>query len=150
MEIDIRVTGLKEMQTRYRGASKTITAELAKAMTRIVIEGERISKSKAPRWRSQLARSITHSVTPATGQVTGQWGTNLSYAKFQELGARPHFVPAQYIGDWAQAHGFGHTGLKVSGKAQPFIRPAYDAIRGKVRPELQAALKRALASIGGR
>lgn len=150
MEIDFKVTGLKELQSKYRNAGKTITAELTRSMNRIVLMGERISKQKAPKWRSDLARSITHEVTPATGQVKGQWGTSLDYAPFKEKGTRRHFVPAKYIGEWAQAHGFGYRGLIVSGKAQPFIRPAYEAIRGKVRPEFQAALKRALAQLGGR
>lgn len=148
MEIDFQVTGIDQIQRKWRGMGKAITAELTKAMTRIVIEGERISKQHAPKWRGQLARSITHSVTPATGMVKGQWGTSLSYAPFKEHGTRRHFVPAQYIGDWAKAHGFGYRGLIVSGKAQPFIKPAFNAIRGKVRPEFQAAIRRAIRSGG--
>lgn len=150
MDIDFKVTGLKELQSKYRNASKTIQAELTKAMTRIVLMGERVSKQEAPKWRMQLSRSITHSVTPAAGQVKGQWGTSLPYARYQEKGTRPHFVPAKYIGEWAAAHGFGNRGLIVSGKAQPFIKPAYDAIKDKVRPEFQAALKRAIAQLGGK
>lgn len=150
MDLDFKVTGLKELQSKYRGAGKIIQAELVKSMTRIVLMGERVSKQEAPKWRMQLARSITHSVTPAAGAVKGQWGTSLPYARFKEQGTRRHFVPARYIGEWAAAHGFGNRGLVVSGKAQPFIKPAYEAIRGKVRPEFQAALRRALAQLGGR
>lgn len=149
MEMRIEVTGARELAQRYRGASQVLTDELSKGMLRLVIAGEAISKREAPKWRGQLARSITHRVSPAAGAVTGEWGTSLSYARYQELGTRRHFVSAANIGAWAQAHGFGNTGLIVSGKAHPFIRPAFNQIRPKVGPEMRAAVSRALARIRG-
>lgn len=149
MDIQIRVTGLKEMQARYANAPQIVTDELTTAMRKVTLMGERESKLKAPKWRHQLTRSITSTVSGRPGLVTGFWGTSLLYARFKEYGTRRHFVPAQYIGDWAQAHGFGYRGLIVSGKAQPFIRPAFELVKPRVGPEFRAAIKRAVSRIRG-
>lgn len=157
MEIRIQAKGIAELQKRYAQAPKIIQDEFTKSMTRIVLQGERISKQKAPKWRNQLARSITHEVTSAAGEVKGQWGTNLAphYGPDQEFGTEPHFVPWKYIGDWALAHGFkapkdpSKGGIRVSGKAQPFMRPAFEEIKGKVGPEFRGATKRVIARLKG-
>jgi HK97 gp10 family phage protein len=137
------------MRRRYASAPQIIADELKTSMTRIVLQGERVSKQKAPKWRGQLRQSITHEVSGGPGQVQGEWGTALHYAKFQETGTRPHFVSAANIGAWAAAHGFGNTGLYVSGKAHPFIKPAFTAMRKKIAPEFQGAIRRAMARISG-
>lgn len=149
MEFQIKTTGLDELRARYTQAPTIITEELTTATTKLVLMGERESKQKAPKWRGQLQRSIHHKVTSAVGRVTGFWGTNLLYGVFKERGTRRHFVPAQYIGEWASAHGFGNTGLIVSGKAQPFIAPAFALVKPKVQPEFRAAIKRAIGRIKG-
>lgn len=157
MEIRIEAKGLSGWRRRFAEAPRIIREELTTSMTRIVLQGERISKQKAPKWRSQLARSVTHEVKPAAGEVRGQWGTNLSphYGPDQEFGTRPHFVPWRYIGDWALAHGFAAPkdpstgGIRVSGKAQPFIKPAFEEIKGKVGPEFRRATKRIVARLKG-
>lgn len=155
MEINIKTKGVDELQKRFALAPKIIQEEFTKSMTRLVLMGERSSKQKAPKWRNQLARSITSEVTPAAGQVKGQWGTNLAphYGPDVEFGTKPHFVPWKYIGDWALAHGFkapkdpSKGGLRVSGKKQPFIKPAYEEIKGKVGPEFKAATNRVITRL---
>ena len=157
MELRVEVQGAKEVSLRYRGAAKVMTDELSKGILRLVIAGEGISKRKAPKWRGQLARSITHKVTPASGSVTGEWGTSLTYAKWKEKGTtkKNYFVPWKYIGAWASQHGFtapkdpSKGGIRVTGNPQPFIKPAFDEIKPKVKAEMQAAVNRALARIKG-
>lgn len=156
MEIRIKAVGAKELAARYRGAPAIITQELTASMTKIVLQGERISKQKAPKWRGQLRQSIHHEVKPATGQVTGEWGTALFYAKWKEKGTekKNYFVPWKYIGAWAVSHGFpapknGKGGIRVTGNPQPFIKPAFEAIKPKVGPEFQRAFKRAIARLKG-
>ena len=71
-------------------------------------------------------------------------GANTDYAEYVEKGTRPHFVPAQYIGGWAARHGFpAGSGLLVSGKAQPYMKPAAESGEAFVRslvPTLAAEL----------
>lgn len=155
MELRITTTGLDELRGRYARAPQIITDELTTSMTKVVLMGERESKQKAPKWRNQLTRSIHHKVTSTIGTVTGFWGTKLGYARFKEYGTRRHFVPWAYIGEWAEAHGFeapknpAKGGIVVSGKAQPFIQPAYELVKPKVGPEFRAAIRRALGRIRG-
>jgi len=138
------------LRARYRRAPVIIREELMRTMGRIVKEGEFTSKHLAPKWRKHLARSITHSVTPMAGAVRGEWGTNAPYAKFMELGTRRHFVPAKHIGEWMEDHGFTGSGIVVSGRARPFIRPAFAKVRGKIRPEFSIAMKRMVVRLSGR
>lgn len=147
MQMTITTQGLTQLRARYRRAPQIIREEFTRTMTRVVTEGERISKQLAPKWRNHLARSITHSVTPMGGSVRGEWGTSMKYAVYKEKGTRRHFVPAKYIGAWAASHGFGYRGLIVSGKAQPFIRPAFVRMRPKITSEFHAAMKRVIARL---
>lgn len=150
MELDVRITGVRELSSRYRNAERVIRPELLRAVTRIVIQGERVSKQLVEKDTHTLERSITHEAMPMAGGVRGAWGTASPYAVYRERGTRPHFVPARYIGDWARRHGFGYTGLRVSGRATPFIRPAFERLRGPAGAELRAAMRRALAQLAGR
>lgn len=80
------------------------------------------ARQRVPRFSDTLHDSIDGVVGRSGDVVEGVWGATADYAEPVEFGAKPHFVPERFIGDWAAAHGFGHTGLVVSGKAQPFIR----------------------------
>jgi hypothetical protein len=98
------------------------------------------------------------------------------YAVYVEMGFRPHFVPfhlSAELQDWVRRHlhyvpasappGMRHRGrvymrdsegnlrwgLPVSGRAQPFMRPAAIAT-GEVAPELMAIqMRKHLAQAGG-
>lgn len=80
------------------------------------------SRQRVARFSDALHDSIDGVVSRSGDVVEGLWGATADHAEPVEFGAKPHFVPERFIGDWAAAHGFGHTGLIVSGKAQPFIR----------------------------
>lgn len=149
MEIRIDVDGVDELTKRYREAPQVIKPELTTSMTKVVIQGEGISKKLAPKWRGQLQRSIHHQVQAAGSSVKGEWGTSLHYAKYKEFGTRRHFVGAQHIGAWAAAHGFGHRGIVVSGRAQPFMKPAFQQMMGPIRAEFKAAMGRIVAKLAG-
>ena len=66
--------------------------------------GETAAKSHAPVDTGNLRRSITHEVTKRGATPFVRVGTNVEYAVFQELGTVHH-------------------------EAQPFLRPAMEAIR---------------------
>ena len=80
----------------------------------------------------RLRASITPEVRQQGNDTVGVVGSNVKYAPFQELGTRPHFVSAGHIGKWAERHGFGYTGLFVSGKAHPFLQPALEENAEKI------------------
>ena len=146
---EIEIKGHRELATRYRGAEAVIRSELMRSVTRIVLQGERESKAIVPTDTHHLQRSIASKATPIGGGVRGVWGTAVPYARYVERGASPHFVPVQYIGGWARRHGFGETGLKVSGRAQPYIKPAFAKVQPLARAEFQQALMRIIAKLQG-
>ena len=97
--------------------------------TLIVMRDARIF---APVDTGRLRASIAPEVRTEGKTVLGVVGSNVKYAPFQEMGFRAHFVPAQYIGVWASRHGFGYTGLPVSGKAKRFLQRAFEQNKSKI------------------
>lgn len=80
------------------------------------------AQGRVSRFSDELHDSIDGIASQSGDTVQGLWGAHAEHAEPVEFGAKRHFVPERYIGDWAAAHGFGHTGLIVSGKARPFLR----------------------------
>lgn len=107
--------------------------------TLIVMRDARIF---APVDTGRLRASIAPEVRTEGKTVLGVVGSNVKYAPYQELGTRPHFVPAQYIGIWASRHGFGYTGLPVSGKAKRFLQRAFEQNKSKIVKILERAITR--------
>lgn len=79
-------------------------------------------QDRVPVWRGDLRDSIDGPVQLTNEGMEAFVGPKEPYAQFVEFPTRRRFVPAKYIGEWAQDHGFGYTGLVVSGRAQPFVR----------------------------
>jgi len=68
-----------------------------------------------------LRQAITYSDGPGLSVL---WGISLRHAphgKYLELGFRPHWVPARYIGRWMQRHRVGVT-FRAGGKEYKSIR----------------------------
>ena len=84
-----------------------------------------------------LSASI-HAETYATNSgIIGRVFTSLDYAGDVEFGSGGrHFVPESEIGGWAERHGLGHRGVWVSGRAQPFMKPAVDQTKNEVREKI--------------
>lgn len=71
-------------------------------------------------------------------QIASGWARNIEnvtrYARYQESGTRPHFVPARYIRPWAMAHGIrgaespGWRGMTVTGRAQYYARDSAPSV----------------------
>jgi hypothetical protein len=80
------------------------------------------AQGRAPIDTKTLHDSIEGVVEPQGKDWLGIVRAAVDYGLFVEFGTKPHFVPARFIGEWAEKHGFGFTGLFVSGKAQPFMR----------------------------
>jgi len=125
-EISIEIRGLKETQREMERIVRDLRGEpYLNAMRRATLLVQRSAKQKAPVDTGRLRASITPEVRAQGNLVTGVVGSDVKYAAFVELGTVAHFVPQQYIGTWARRHGLGDRGLFVSGKAQPYLEPAF-------------------------
>ena len=124
--IDVEIKGLRETQRRMEQLIRDLHGvPYLNAMRRATLIVQRAAKIKAPVDTGRLRASITPEVrTHMRTSVQGVVGSNVKYAPFRELGTRPHFVPAEYIGKWAERHDLGYRGLYVSGEATPFLEPA--------------------------
>ena len=125
-EISIEIRGLRETQREMERIVRDLRGEpYLNAMRRATLLVQRSAKIKAPVDTGRLRASITPEVRAQGNLITGVVGSNVKYAAFVELGTKAHFVPQQYIGTWARRHGLGDRGLFVSGKAQPYLEPAF-------------------------
>ena len=126
-EIDLEIQGLKETQHEMERIAMDLRGEpFLNGMRLATMLVQRSAKQKAPVDTGRLRASITPEVRWQGNTAIGVVGSNVDYAPYVELGTRPHFVPSKYIGVWASRHGFDNTGLFVSGKAQPFLEPAFE------------------------
>ena len=140
-DIGLEIKGLRETQQRM----EKIAADLhgtpfVNAMRDATLGVQRAAKIKAPVDTGRLRASIWPEVRQSGNETTGVVGSIVKYAGYVELGTRPHFVSAAHIGRWAKRHGFGYTGLKVSGKAQPYLQPALEENAGRVARKLDDAV----------
>ena len=126
-EIDIEIQGLKETQAEMERIINDLHGEpFLNGMRTATLLVQRSAKIKSPVDTGRLRASITPEVRWNGNMVIGAVGSDVKYAPFVELGTKPHFVPKKYIGVWARRHGFEDRGLFVSGKAQPFLQPAFE------------------------
>ena len=133
VEIDIELQGLKETQEEMERIVRDLHGDaFLNGMRIATLLVQRSAKQKAPVDTGRLRASITPEVRWQGDRAIGVVGSDVKYSGFVELGTRPHFVPRKYIGLWASRHGFDDTGLFVSGKAQPFLEPAFEENAQKI------------------
>lgn len=141
-QITIKVEGLENAQAKLTSARADgpINRFLDRGATWI----QSRARENAPVDTGRLRNSIG---VASPSRRMRHIGANTEYAEFVETGTRPHFVPGQYIGGWAARHGFpAGSGLLVSGKAQPYMKPAAEAGEAFVKslvPVLAAELEQA-------
>ena len=131
--IDIEIRGLKETQANMERIVRDLRGEpYLSAMRRATLLVQRSAKQKAPVDTGRLRASITPEVRWQGDTAVGVVGSNVKYAPYIELGTRPHFVSKQNIGRWASRHDMDDTGLFVTGKAQPFLKPAFEENKQRI------------------
>ena len=131
--IDIEVKGLIEAQRKQEQVIRDLHgAPMLNAMRDATLIVTGAAKKNAPVDTGRLRASITPEVRAMGDTITGVVGSNVVYAAYQELGFASHFVPAKYIGTWARRHGFGETGLIVSGKAKRFLQRAFEDNKDRI------------------
>ena len=120
---DLQVLGLDRLLRRLKGIRSGVQGPIWTQAMQAGLDVEVAEiRGRAPRDTGALQESIEGLVTVRGDQANGILRAGVEYGIYVEFPTRPHFVPAGHIGGWAQRHGFGATGLKVSGKAQPFFR----------------------------
>jgi len=141
MDLEAEIKELEETQKRMEEAVAALQGPpFAMGMARATLRVQRSAKQKAPVSDGILRASITPEVRKTADGWEGVVGSNVKYAPYQELGTRPHFVPAEYIGRWAEKHGLGYRGVFVSGKAHPFLQPAFNENLSAIIADIGAAV----------
>ena len=83
----------------------------------------KVTSRRAPVWEGTLKRSISGVVEMDSANVEAVYRVAAKHSAHAEFGTDgPRFVPKQHIGKWAKDHGFGNSGIIVSGRARPFVR----------------------------
>ena len=141
----VTVKGLEEVQrfleSRVQALQGPPIFAVMREATLMVQTSARAGKAM-PVDTGRLRASITPEITQMGGRTVGIVGSNVSYAPYQELGFKPHFVPAKYIGTWATRHGFKFGGLRVSGKARMFLQKAFTENISKIEALFEAFVGR--------
>lgn len=136
-ELRVTVDGLD-------GLKGKLTPELLRGPVRDFLERagrevEREAKERAVVDTGRLRSSITTRVETWRAIV----GTNVRYAPFVEFGTRPHFPPPAALQPWARRHGLrlawalARAIARRGTKPHPFMRPAFEALRGRLRDLLE-------------
>ncbi len=158
--LDVDLSELHALGTRYAGAEPVVRDELTKAMTRsaLLVEGQ--ARRVAPVDTGRLRGSITHEVRPFGGGVRGTVGTTVVYAPPVEIGRRAGAAmpPAGALLGWMGRHGIPASAEFVVRRAigrrgipaRPFLRRALREMEGRIRQEFAQVPRRVLASLKGR
>ena len=113
---------------------------MLEAMRDATLYVQRDAKIYAPVDTGRLRASITPSVRSAADGIQGVIGSNVKYAPYMELGTKPHWVPAKYIGRWAELHGLGYRAVFVHGKAREFFKRAINENKDRIIRRFQQAV----------
>ena len=143
--INTKITGDKEVMAKLEVLAKKNIDALKGVLTKstLVIEGR--AKKKAPVVFNRLASSITSEVKKKGSGYIGRTGTNIKYASHIEFGSRPHLAPI--AAEYARKYGFDvpagadHIMIRVSGKAQPFLFPAFKESQGDIKKFVEQGIK---------
>lgn len=136
-----RLQGVKELKAALRQFPEAAKKGARRGLLKGSLRVQSAAREAAPVDTGRLRASIGYEVQTLVGGVKAIIGTAAKYAKYREFGTRPHFVPAQYIGRWAQLHGLGRRGVFVSGRATPFLIPAAKANRTAVINDVIAEVR---------
>jgi len=140
----IKLEGSEEVSKQFKRLREAAPQKALKVLREAAFAVEAKAKRKAPKDTGRLQSSIGSAVN--TKKIEAYVGTNLKYAPYQEFGTKPHFVPAKYMKSWLKRHGFPENtgGIIVSGKAQPFLRPAWKESKDFILRIIKEGLRKIL------
>jgi HK97 gp10 family phage protein len=152
MEFSVDASEWNAMAKKYAGATPIIEQELMNGMKRISYIGFNHAVAVVPVDTGRLKGSIAPDAKRDGRDFVAIVGTKTTYAKPVEFGTAPHIIRPKtkralyWAGEkhpWASVN---HPGTK----AQPYLRPALKRMIDAAPRELGAAMRKALARIGGR
>lgn len=141
-----RIEGAEELKAALKQFPTAAKRGAARGLLKGSIRVQSTAREAAPVDTGRLRASIAYQIQTLIGGVKAIIGTASKYAPYREFRTRPHFVPVQYIGRWAELHGLGRRGVFVSGRATPFLIPAakanQHAVINDVVTEVRAEIER--------
>jgi len=143
---------------RLQGLPADIRKRLEATISRLTIKlqskvkDEKLSGQVLKNRTGTLRRSINKKITVTDTSIIGSVGTNVSYAKYQELGFHGSENIREHLRHISQAFGrpiepmdvtvHSHT-RKVDYAGHPFLRPALREMSDQIRADIDAALRAA-------
>jgi HK97 gp10 family phage protein len=150
----IEVHNLDKCIKKFGDISKI---DLTKPISRSAIAVQNRARDQVPVDTGELQQSIQQEPLGGDYNYGARIIANKEYAYWVEFGASgPHFVPFTINGKdtgirgWAVRHGIdvtNKTGLMVSGKAQPFLRPAFQQERKQITRRVADHISREVTKI---
>jgi len=89
-----KITGEKIVLANIKKMERKFPKEFKKIVTKAVILGESQAKKEVPVDTGRLKNSITNKIIKSGDKTTGQFGTNVPYAKKVEFTNKPYIIPA--------------------------------------------------------
>jgi len=103
--VKAEIKGLKEAQRKMEQTAKDLRGTaMVEAMRDATLLVEAQARKLAPVDTGRLRASIVPQVVQRDNVVKGIVGSNVKYAPYMELGARPHWPPIAALEVWARRH----------------------------------------------
>jgi hypothetical protein len=137
--------GASQLSARLKAMSKTEVL-----MRDIVIHGVREAKLLSPRQTSNLSRTIRPGhVTAKSGEIMAGGTSKVGYARYVELGTRPHIIrPKTQGGVLAWGGQRRLSGSLRSGSRPTMFAKSVRHPGTKAQPFLQPGLQKAVRDVG--
>lgn len=157
-DINIDTKAIDSYARAMKAAPQTLKREIITGVNRITTAGEGLSKKYIQTDTHHAQRSLTMSpAREAGGVIRGAWGTNVPYRRVLEEGRRPGapMPPSVVLLGWMRRHGIPESQEFVVRRAigrkgtvgSRFMQRSRAEVKPLARREIQAAIRRTLASI---
>lgn len=147
--------GLAGFTAAFKRAPSVIKQEMLFAALEIGKRGADLARGYAPFWRGDAKDKIYSRAEGNVSGVSAIWGSSSEHAYFADQGRGPGKMPPKGVligwhgiteaNEFVVRRAIGRRGTK----GKPFITRSFNEIKGPARRELESALSRALAKIGG-
>ena len=143
MDINVEIRGMKKLQKQNAQTAKDLKGNpMWQGMRDATLIVDRAAKKNLKVWKGPgtgglgVTGNLHASIRPAVKQersgFVGTVGSDLKYAKYQELGTRPHWVSVRHIGDWAEKRLGVRKPVFVSGVPLRYLARAVEDNRDKI------------------
>jgi hypothetical protein len=156
---EVEIIGLEAVMTGLNAYDQIATEELSNAMNESVKAIAAYSRQIAPRWRGNLAGSMTSRVMPSSSYILGEVYSTAQpavYPMAMEYGRRAgKMPPVDAIRPWAEAHGLNAWAVALTLKKRPikphrFLKKSFDMTRAAVVGVFGMAVERIAQRMGAK